>query len=111
MVGIGCCAIAENFQGQVDTLYRDFDYSARQAVQRWGDAGINIARVNARQLIETLVSDYFSRHEGRIEIDVPDDVFLNVDEARITLLLKNLVSNALRYTSPSDGPVRIEAEN
>ena len=73
-------------------------------------AGINIARVNARQLIETLVDDYFSRHAGRIEIDVDNDVFLNVDEGRITLLLKNLVSNALRYTSPSDGPVRIEAE-
>ena len=37
-VHLADCAIAENFQGQVDTLYRDFDYSARQAVQRWGDA-------------------------------------------------------------------------
>lgn len=32
------CYVAENFQGRIDTLYRDFEHSARQAVQRWGDA-------------------------------------------------------------------------
>ena len=71
-------------------------------------AGINIARVNARQLIGNMVKDFFARNDDRIEVDVADDVFLNVDEARITLLLKNLVSNALRYTDRKDGPVRIE---
>lgn len=71
-------------------------------------AGINIARVNAKQLVENMVKDFFARSEDRIEIDVEDDVFLNVDEARTTLLLKNLVSNALRYTDREDGPVKIE---
>ena len=28
--------------------------------------------------------------------------------SRITLLLKNLVSNALRYSKPTDGPVELE---
>ena len=37
-VHLADCAIAENFQGRVDTLFRDFDYTARQATQRWGDA-------------------------------------------------------------------------
>ena len=37
-VHLADCAVAENFQGTVDTLYRDFEYSARQATQRWGDA-------------------------------------------------------------------------
>jgi len=30
--------VTENKRGEIDTLYRKFDYSARQAVQRWGDA-------------------------------------------------------------------------
>jgi len=30
--------IAENHKGQIDTLYRKFEYTARQAKQRWGDA-------------------------------------------------------------------------
>jgi len=37
-VHLADCHIEENFQGRVDTLYRDFEYTARQAVQRWGDA-------------------------------------------------------------------------
>ena len=37
-VHLADCHIEENFQGRVDTLYRDFEYSARQAMQRWGDA-------------------------------------------------------------------------
>lgn len=30
--------IVENHKGQIDTLYRKFEYTARQAKQRWGDA-------------------------------------------------------------------------
>ena len=30
--------ISENHRGQIDTLYRQFEYTARQAKQRWGDA-------------------------------------------------------------------------
>jgi len=30
--------IAENHRGQIDTLYRKFEYTARQAKQRWGDS-------------------------------------------------------------------------
>jgi signal transduction histidine kinase len=34
---------------------------------------------------------------------------VEIDEPRIILLLKNLISNALRYSSPDAGPVSIEA--
>jgi signal transduction histidine kinase len=30
-----------------------------------------------------------------------------IDEARVTLLLKNLIGNALRYTKPEDGLVEL----
>jgi hypothetical protein len=32
------CFIAENNKGRVDTLFREFRYTARQAFQEWGDA-------------------------------------------------------------------------
>lgn len=32
------CCIAENNKGRVDTLFREFPYTARQAMQEWGDA-------------------------------------------------------------------------
>ena len=71
-------------------------------------AGINIARASAAQIVEDLIGNFFPRDRDRIEVDVPEGVFMNVDEARVTLMLKNLVSNGLRYTSRADGPIRIE---
>ncbi len=71
-------------------------------------AAINVTRVNAKQLVESLLADYFSKDRDRIVVNVAESVHLNVDEARITLLLKNLVSNALRYSNSEDGPVEID---
>lgn len=73
-------------------------------------AAVNISRVKALDLVDNLVADFFARQRERIAVNVPADVHINVDEARVTLLLKNLVSNALRYTSKEDGPVSIEVE-
>ena len=59
-------------------------------------------------LIGELLDDFFSRDLDRIEVTQPAEAIrANVDEARITLLLKNLLSNALRYSQPSDGPVEL----
>lgn len=71
-------------------------------------AAISVARVGAKPLLDGLIEDYFARDAQRIELDVPDSVFLNVDEARVTLMLKNLLSNALRYSAPEDGPVTVQ---
>ena len=62
-----------------------------------------------RELVESLVNDFFSRDRGRLEIDMqaPDRI-VDVDEARILLLLKNLVSNALRYSKDGEGLVGLE---
>ena len=61
------------------------------------------------ELVEDLVTDFFGRDEKRISIEVPDQpVRVDIDEARVTLLLKNLVSNALRYSDAEDGPVELD---
>ncbi len=59
-------------------------------------------------LITKLVKDFFSREADRICVEFPDEsVTVSVDEARITLLLKNLISNALRYSKPEDGLIEL----
>ena len=61
-------------------------------------------------LINELVDDFFSRDRNRIRLELPDEELrVNIDEARITLLLKNLIANALRYSRPDDGPVIVSA--
>lgn len=59
-------------------------------------------------LIRDLLDDFFSRDKDRINVALPQEpVTASLDEARIALLLKNLVSNALRYSKPEDGPVEL----
>lgn len=61
-------------------------------------------------MVQQLIDDFFSRDTKRLRVQLPDQAIVaNVDEARVTLLLKNLVGNALRYTSAEDGPVEISA--
>lgn len=71
-------------------------------------AALRIAPVCARTLVERLIEDYFAADLQRIRIDGPADLRVTVDEPRITLMLKNLVANALRYTRPGDGSVSVE---
>ncbi len=64
--------------------------------------------VRVRDLVDDLVDDFFDRERGRIEInDHSAGASANIDEARVALLLKNLVSNALRYSPDDSGPVEI----
>lgn len=59
-------------------------------------------------LVTEILDDFFSRDKNRIKVSQPAEaITANLDEARITLLLKNLLSNALRYSKPSDGLVEL----
>lgn len=63
-------------------------------------------RVAVGELVEEMLDDFFGRDRDRVEVKRPaEPVVANLDEARITLMLKNLLSNALRYSSPEDGKV------
>ena len=71
---------------------------------------LNRTEVKIPELVEQLVDDFFHRERSRIEIDIADESLeAYVDDARLVLIIKNLVSNALRYSNAEDGPVRISA--
>ena len=73
-------------------------------------ATLNRSLVNIGYLVEDLVSDFFDRDRERLVIDTPSGTLeSNIDDARITLLLKNLVANALRYVPDVGGRVEISA--
>jgi signal transduction histidine kinase len=74
-------------------------------------ASLQRTDVLLNDLVAELVDDFFSRDTDRIVVEIgsePMRVF--VDEARISLMLKNLVANALRYSKAEDGPVTLSAE-
>jgi signal transduction histidine kinase len=64
-------------------------------------------------VLADLVTDLCSRYfpgEARLQVSLSGEPRARVDSARIQLMLKNLVGNALRYSSPADGPVEISIQ-
>ncbi|MDA1064348.1 MAG: HAMP domain-containing sensor histidine kinase [Proteobacteria bacterium] len=74
-------------------------------------ANLNRTRVVVAELVAELLDDFFDRERDRITLLQPQQpVIAEIDEARVTLMLKNLVANALRYSKPGDGPVELSFE-
>ncbi len=66
------------------------------------------SEIRVRALVDELIDDFFARDRDRIRvIDRSDGASVIVDEARVSLLLKNLVSNALRYSPVDSGPIEL----
>lgn len=73
-------------------------------------APLTRTHADVEAMISNLLSDYFSRDLDRIEVRSDlGGAIANIDEARISLLLKNLLSNALRYAPEDTGRVCLEA--
>ncbi len=69
-------------------------------------AQLSRTQVGVGDLVREMLENYFSRDLERIAVDEPEQALTaNLDEARITLMLKNLLSNALRYSSQSKGAI------
>ncbi len=69
---------------------------------------LTCSQVIVGELICKLLDNYFAREADRIHVSLPNEpVSAQLDEARIGLLLKNLLSNALRYSQPEDGLVEL----
>lgn len=72
-------------------------------------AALNRTPVSVIDLVEQLIGDYFDRDRDRIKLVCDDDsIIANVDDARLILLIKNLLGNALRYTEADAGPVTLK---
>lgn len=71
-------------------------------------AQLSRSNVVIADLVTKLLENFFSREAERLKVTLPaEPVSAYIDEARITLLLKNLISNALRYSKPEDGLVEL----
>ena len=74
-------------------------------------AALHLEACDARELVDELVRDFFGREAARIRVSASGESRpVQVDVARVKLLLKNLLSNALRYSSEDDGPVALTVD-
>jgi signal transduction histidine kinase len=69
-------------------------------------AALQLADTGLAELVQDLQVRYFSG-ETRLHSRVTGEPRATLDAARIQLMLKNLLGNALRYSAPADGPVEL----
>ena len=71
-------------------------------------APLNRRTVSVRDVVDDLILNHFDRERKRIEVSFDDPgMTANVDDIRVSLLVKNLLSNALRYSGDGTGAVRL----
>lgn len=72
---------------------------------------LKLGSVHIGALLDNMVDDYFDRDRDRLVVTSRvGELEVTIDESRVLLMLKNLVSNALRYSAPEAGPVEVEAK-
>lgn len=68
--------------------------------------------VNLSQLIANCVNElnyFFNRGDYNVLLDIPENLFLNLDDSRIELVIMNLLTNAIKYT-PKKGTIHISVK-
>ena len=74
-------------------------------------AALNRTSVQMQDLVEQLIDNFFDRDRSRLRLSFPDPaVEANVDDVRIILVLKNLLANALRYSTGGDESIILEVK-
>jgi signal transduction histidine kinase len=64
--------------------------------------------VNLNELVESVIDVDFGNRDEEINFDVVQDITeIELDFTRISLLLRNLIDNALRFNPPDAIPVRV----
>jgi signal transduction histidine kinase len=83
----------------IETLLEAEKLESRHAI-------LDKRKVELQELVSRLRSDFFT-NERRLRMHVDGEPTARLDTARILLMLKNLIDNALRYSAPEDGPVEL----
>ena len=78
-----------------------------------GRVSLNISNVNLRDLINTSVTsfgDMAAEHKVRIDVDLQNlhVETIESDNARLSQVLQNLISNAIKYNLSEDGRVEVK---
>jgi signal transduction histidine kinase len=69
---------------------------------------LQVASLDLPELVSSVVATEFGGGEGRVAVTLPaDPLLLEGDVARLRLLIRNLIENALRYTPADRPPVQV----
>jgi signal transduction histidine kinase len=95
---------------QLEEMINDLIVFVRMESGEWKD---QLKEVNLSGMLKNFAHDAVSdvellRHRMTVDINLPDTLFLPMDERMVERALENLLSNAVRYTPPDTG-IRLSA--
>lgn len=100
-----------NEVSNVNSVFVDIEDLTSKLLQR---EKLNFATLNIQEFkISSLILEALSKlsidDESKIELDVEDDFKINGDKYYLTIVLKNLIDNAMKYATTY--PIKIETSN
>lgn len=63
--------------------------------------------VNVASLLQRIAENYKRENTRVVLLPVSNDIIIHIDEALMTIVLRNLIDNSIKYSSPQDSPVEI----
>ncbi|HEX2935560.1 MAG TPA: HAMP domain-containing sensor histidine kinase [Bacteroidales bacterium] len=72
-----------------------------------GITKLHLAPVNVSALLGRIVENYKRESSIVVLLPVSKDIIIQMDEALMTIVLRNLIDNALKYSSPGNQPIEI----
>jgi signal transduction histidine kinase len=70
---------------------------------------LKVKKTDILQLVHAVCREFKNRKPGLEIVAFPQNIFLNLDRERIKILFRNILDNALRYSSSRGKPVEISA--
>lgn len=71
---------------------------------------INREQINIGKLVKDVVQEFHDQQPGIKLLSFPEELFLDIEEKRIHILLKNVIDNALKYSEEKGNPVEISLQ-
>lgn len=95
----------------IDSVFIDIEELTSKLLQRekLNFATLNISKFKVSSLVLEALSKLSIEDETQISLDLEDDFTINGDKYYLTLALKNLIDNALKYTISF--PIEIQSKN
>jgi signal transduction histidine kinase len=72
-----------------------------------GNSALDIQKIRIKDLIANTISRFWPHKEKIRVYDISDNLFINADMLKISIVLKNLIENALKYSENSNQPIEI----
>ena len=70
---------------------------------------LNLKRIFLADLLKSVAAGFENQPPGVQADDIAIDVALKVDPEQIKTVLKNILTNAVKYSGPDSGPIRMSA--